>query len=207
MPPQLLINYHFHRKANMAGKNDFTKFFLHCSMFPTFCFTLPGLYNSGPLHWQTRWEELHGFTRIHQRDWDTPDKDDWIHTLNEIIAPFPPDQVILVGHSLSCITIAHWAHCFGRRIKGAFLVAPSDVEAASFPSGTNGFDPIPLHQFPFPSILVASSNDGYISLERAELLARRWGSRLVIAGDLGHINASSGLGDWEDGYQLLQTLF
>jgi len=175
-------------------------------MFPTYCFILPGLYNSGPQHWQTRWEEGHGFTRIHQRDWDCPDKDDWIHTINEVIAPFPPDQVLLIGHSLACITIAHWAGHYGRRIKGALLVAPSDVEAPGFPPGTTGFDPIPLDPLPFPSIVVASTNDKYITLPRAEFLAQRWHSRLVVAGPLGHINAASGLGDWEEGYRLLQTL-
>lgn len=175
-------------------------------MLPTYCFILPGLYNSGAQHWQTRWEERHGFTRIHQRDWDCPDKDDWIHTVNEVIAPFPPDRVILIGHSLGCITVAHWATRYGRQIKGAFLVAPSDVEALSFPPGTTGFTPIPLDPLPFPSILVASSNDQYITPQRAELLAQSWGSRLVTAGRLGHINAASGLGDWEEGYRLLATL-
>ncbi|HXB93651.1 MAG TPA: alpha/beta fold hydrolase [Puia sp.] len=175
-------------------------------MFPTYCFILPGLYNSGPQHWQTLWEELHGFTRIHQREWDYPDKDDWIHTINEVIAPFPAGQTILIGHSLACITIAHWALRYGRHIKGAFLVAPSDVEAPSFPPGTTGFCPIPIDPLPFPSILVASSNDKYISLQRAELFAKKWGSRFVLAGSHGHINSSSGLGQWDEGYRLLQTL-
>src|ERR1700743_1941690 len=97
-------------------------------MLPTFCFTLPGLNNSNHRHWQTRWEERHGFTRIHQHDWNYPDKDDWIHTLNEVIAPFPPEQVMLIGHSLGCTAIAHWADRYRRPIKGAFLVAPADVE-------------------------------------------------------------------------------
>jgi predicted alpha/beta hydrolase family esterase len=35
-------------------------------------FILPGLNNSGPQHWQTHWEQLYGFTRIQQMDWDTP---------------------------------------------------------------------------------------------------------------------------------------
>jgi predicted alpha/beta hydrolase family esterase len=176
-------------------------------MFQTCCFILPGLYNSGPRHWQSRWEEEYGFTRIHQREWDCPDKDDWVHTINEVIAPFPPEQVILIGHSLACIAIAHWARQYARRIKGALLVAPSDVEAPGFPPGTCGFDPISLEPLPFPSIVVASSNDRYITLQRAEFLAQRWNSRLVVAGALGHINAASGLGDWEEGYRLLQTLF
>jgi len=176
-------------------------------MLPTFCFVLPGLNNSGPRHWQTRWEELYGFTRIQQADWDYPDKDDWIHTVNEVIAPFPPQQVVLIGHSLACATIAHWADRYQRTIKGAFLVAPSDVEAPSYPPGTTGFAPMPLNTLPFPTIVVASSNDRYVHLERAKHFAWKWGSRFTSLGNLGHINADSGIGDWSQGYALLQTLF
>ena len=94
----------------MVVKWDFAKFFyLNSGMLPTFCFVLPGLNNSGPRHWQTRWEERYGYTRIHQRDWDTPDADDWIHTINEVIAPFPPKNVILIGHSLACCAVVRWA--------------------------------------------------------------------------------------------------
>ncbi len=175
-------------------------------MLPTFYFVLPGLNSSGPRHWQTRWEELYGFTRIHQQDWDYPDKDDWIHTLQETIAPFPPQQVILIGHSLACATIAYWADRYKKIIKGAFLVAPSDTEAPSYPPGTTGFAPMPLNRLPFPSIVVASSNDNYVSLERAKYFAGQWGSRFLALGNLGHINGDSGLGDWPEGYQLLQTL-
>lgn len=206
MPPPLLIDNLVHCTANMAAKNDFTKFFLCLGMLPTFCFILPGLNNSGPQHWQTRWEELYGFTRIQQRDWDYPDKDDWIHTINEVIAPFPTQQVIFIGHSLACATIAHWAHRYKQTIKGAFLVAPSDVEAPSYPPGTTGFSPMPLHRLPFSSIVVASSNDDYVTQERAGYFATQWGSRFVSAGDRGHINAASGLGAWPEGYELLKTL-
>ena len=175
-------------------------------MSSTFCFILPGLYNSGPLHWQSRWEMLFGFTRIHQRDWDTPDKDDWVHTINEVIAPFPSEEVILVAHSLACCAVAHWAHRYVRTIRGALLVAPSDVEAPSYPAGTTGFDPMPLQSLPFDSIVVASSNDEYVSLQRAEYFATQWGSTFVNIGDKGHINSASGLGDWPEGYELLQRL-
>ncbi|HEV3324820.1 MAG TPA: alpha/beta hydrolase [Puia sp.] len=175
-------------------------------MSSNFYFVLPGLYNSGPQHWQTRWEKLYGFTRIHQRDWDTPDKDDWVHTINEVIAAFPPEKVVLIAHSLACCTIAHWAHRYGRIIRGALLVAPSDVAAPSYPPGTTGFDPMPLQLLPFPSIVVASSDDEYVSSERAAWFAEKWGSSLVDIGKKGHINSASGLGDWPEGYELLQRL-
>ena len=37
---------------------------------------LPGWQNSGPEHWQSRWETLHGFHRVDQHDWMTPRRGD-----------------------------------------------------------------------------------------------------------------------------------
>jgi len=87
------------------------------------------------------------------------------------------------------------------------LVAPSDVDAPSYPPGTSGFDPMPLFRLPFPSVTVASSDDFYVSLPRAIYFAGQWGSRLVNMGALGHINSASNLGDWPEGYELLRSLY
>jgi len=174
-------------------------------MSATFYFVLPGLNNSGPLHWQSRWETLYGFTRIHQRDWDTPDKNDWVHTINEVIAPFPPENVILIAHSLACCAVAHGANRYAKPIKGALLVAPADTDAPSFPKDPTGFEPIPLQKLPFQTIVVASANDEYVSLQRALYFATQWGSTFIDIGNKGHINSASGLGDWPEGYKLLQT--
>ncbi|HZE84271.1 MAG TPA: alpha/beta hydrolase [Puia sp.] len=170
-------------------------------------FILPGLNDSGPQHWQTRWEQLYGFSRIRQKDWDTPFCRDWISTIDAILASRPLEKVILVGHSLACATIVHWAWRYGRVVKGALLVAPSDVDAPSYPPGTSGFDPMPLFRLPFPSVTVASSDDFYVSLPRAIYFAGQWGSRLVNMGALGHINSASNLGDWPEGYELLRSLY
>lgn len=170
-------------------------------------FILPGLYDSGPQHWQTHWEQTYGFTRIRQRDWDTPVCADWLQTIDGIVSQQPLDQVILVGHSLACSTIVRWAAAYDRTIKGALLVGPSDVEAPSYPSGTTGFMPMPLNKLPFPSITVASTNDEYVSIERAQQFADAWGSRLVNIGDYGHINSTSNLRLWPEGMALLKQLY
>lgn len=170
-------------------------------------FILPGLNNSGPQHWQTHWEQQYGFIRIHQQDWDTPYAEDWINTIDAAVKQYPPERVILVGHSLACCTIVHWARKYNRTIKGALLVGPSDVDAPSYPPGTSGFMPMPLYKLPFPSITVASSDDEYVTLERAQLFAEAWGSRLVNIGNYGHINSASNLGLWPAGRTLLQQLY
>jgi len=114
---------------------------------------------------------------------------------------------VLVAHSSACALIAHWAGRHdGRRVRGALLAAPSDPEAASYPSGPTGFAPMPLAPPPFTSIVVASGNDPFVTLERAQHFAHAWGSRLVNIGAAGHINGSSGLGDWPQGFALLEQL-
>jgi predicted alpha/beta hydrolase family esterase len=60
---------------------------------------------------------------------------------------------------------------YQRIIKGASVVGPSDVEAPSYPPGHTGFAPMPTIQLPFPSIVIASSNDEYVTMERAKYFA------------------------------------
>jgi len=60
-------------------------------------------------------------------------------------------------------------------LAGALLVAPADVERADTPELIRCFAPIPIQPLPFRSLLVASSNDEYLSMDRAEHFARRWG--------------------------------
>ena len=57
-----------------------------------------------------------------------------------------------------------------------------------------------------PSIsihLIASSNDHYVTFERAALFAEKWGSQFINLGAHGHINAASGLGNWPAGLECL----
>lgn len=165
-----------------------------------------GLWNSGPQHWQSHWEAAHAdIRRVAQSDWDRPACEDWIAALDAAVLAAGP-AVVLTAHSLGCATVAHWARRYGRAIRGALLVAPSDVEAPSYPDCTTGFKPMPLARLPFPSILVSSSDDDYVAPARARSFAQAWGSRLVELGPLGHINSASGLGSWTEGYALLEEL-
>ena len=172
---------------------------------------LPGLYDSGPEHWQSHWErdDPAGVRRVVQRDWDTPRCSDWVATLDEAIAQVDA-PVVLAAHSSSCALVAHWARGASAaqraRVKGALLVAPSDPEAPSYPAGPTGFAPMPREPLPFPGIVVASTDDEYVSLDRARDFADAWRARFVDAGPLGHINSTSGLGSWPLGRTLLAEL-
>ena len=155
---------------------------------------LPGWQNSGPDHWQSRWEAAHGYQRVEQHDWMRPLRGDWSARLEETVAD-ADGPVVLAAHT------RHWA-----KVRGALLVAPGDVERPDLAAQIHGWAPIARQPLPFPAVLVGSRNDPYCSFERAEGLAQAWGARFVDYGERGHINAESGLGDWPDGHALLHTL-
>lgn len=168
---------------------------------------LPGYGDSGPEHWQTRWERLHGYRRVVQDDWESPRVQAWLARLSEAVrsADVP---AVLVAHSLGCALVAHWARAHGGAgVVGALLVAPADVdEIAELLPEVESFAPVPAERLPFPSIVVASDDDAYMTPARARRFATAWGARLVEVGAKGHLNAESGLGDWPEGHRLLLDL-
>jgi predicted alpha/beta hydrolase family esterase len=115
---------------------------------------------------------------------------------------------VLVCHSLSCSLAAHWAARGDKgRVAAAFLVAPSDVEDPSHtPETVRGFAPIPRTRFPVPALVVASTDDPYVTLARAREFATSWGADFCNAGELGHINSASRLGTWPQGLVMLGQL-
>ncbi len=96
---------------------------------------VPGLGNSGPDHWQSRWErKLPTAQRVEQADWNAPDREGWVGTLCAAIAA-ARRPVVLVAHSLGCMTVALAAAELARNaVRGAFLVAPADVERPDMPA-------------------------------------------------------------------------
>lgn len=168
---------------------------------------LPGYNDSDPQHWQSLWEKKHReFIRVEQADWDNPDCDTWVSALDDAVRA-DDSEVCLVAHSLGCITAAHWATLrYSPQVIAALLVAPADVEEPPFRSIVESFCPAPLQRLPFRSVMVASSNDPYLSLDRARQFARAWGSELVEVGAQGHINTDAGFGEWPEGEMFLGQL-
>lgn len=167
---------------------------------------LPGIGDSGPGHWQSLWQQSHPhFQRVVQHDWDQPVCGIWTDVLETTVGHRHGD-VLLVAHSLGCLLLAHWARFTRFTIKGALLVAVPDPEGANFPGAAQGYAPVPDTRFGFPSIVIASSNDPYASLEFSHKCASAWGSRFVNIGAAGHINAGSGYGEWREGLTLLHSL-
>jgi predicted alpha/beta hydrolase family esterase len=162
---------------------------------------VPGYTNSGPDHWQSRWQQrLSSARRVEQDDWDAPVRDHWVSRLLTMVEGCRR-PVVLVAHSLGVITVAHAAPMLPRQVvRGAFLVAPPDVDdPAVVPAIERSFAPVPRDPLPFPSLLVASRSDPYCAYARAEDIAFAWGSALLDAGDAGHLNTASGYGPWPEG--------
>jgi uncharacterized protein len=173
---------------------------------PTPVLMLPGIGDSGPAHWQSLWQAANpGFRRVLQRDWDHPVCHEWVTTLEDTLQEMR-GPVVLVAHSLGCLLVAHWAVSATLAVKGALLVAVPDPLGARFPREAQGFSPLPRAPLPFPSVVVASSDDPYAPIPHAQACAAAWGSRLVNIGAAGHVNAASGLGHWPAGQALLQAL-
>ncbi|MDP1027831.1 alpha/beta hydrolase [Sphingomonas sp. KR1UV-12] len=171
---------------------------------------VPGLGGSGPSHWQSLWAQRRADTSVVDfGDWNTPHRNSWVATLDRAIANAQA-PVILVAHSLGCLAVAWWAHLspqpYGWPVAGALLVAPADVDRPAVQEELRGFSPSPAVLLPFPSTVVASRNDPWISAQRAHSYAAGWGSHFVDIGEVGHINAASGLGYWPEGEELLDRV-
>lgn len=168
---------------------------------------LPGLGGAKPGHWQMRWaERMTSAAIVEQADWLEPDAEDWIATIDQACR-LTTRPVVLVAHSTSVSAVVHAAPRLPDNVCAAFLVAPTDVELSlAAPVATHVFRPIPRDPLPFPSMVVASDNDPYVSIDRAVEFATCWGSDFHQAGEAGHINVASGHGPWPEGLLMFTRL-
>jgi uncharacterized protein len=176
-------------------------------MKPSNVLVLPGWHGSGPQHWQTRWEQRHGYRRVEQHEWDRPLRGDWLARLEEVVlgSDEPP---VLVAHGLGCVQVAAWCASsrHAHRVKGALLVAPLDVERDEVRPQLPTWSPIALETLAFTSVLVVSARDPWCEFERARMFAAAWGSQFVDQPGSSHLNADSHVASWPEGHLLLQDL-
>jgi predicted alpha/beta hydrolase family esterase len=170
-------------------------------LFPDFhVIIVPGLHDSCPDHWQSRWQRAHpDFERVVQDDWDHPQLASWSTRLDEVRRR-DARPALLVAHSFGCLTVAHSLARDGDNVAGVLLVAPADPDKFGVAAL------LPLQRLPAPAIMVASTNDPWMQPAKAAQWAARWGCELIDAGPLGHINADSGIGDWTAGQRYLQRI-
>ena len=165
---------------------------------------IPGYTNSDDDHWQSRWQrQFRTARRVEQEDWHKPVVEDWA---DNVVAEMEKSTrpIVVVAHSLGCQAFMQAVPKLRREIrdaiKGAFLVAPPDVENPDIrPRHLMTFGPYPRDPLPFPSIVIASTNDSFCHPEIAGDMANAWGSLFIEAGESGHLNSKSGHGPWPEG--------
>jgi len=173
---------------------------------------VPGIGGSGAQHWQTLWEERWGeaAVRVSPRSWDEPDLDDWVEAIDRAVIEraASSEGVVVVAHSLGCWAAAEWdARVERTTVAGMLLVAPPDPAGERFPrAAAPSFVGVEARPLRCPSTVIAGSDDPYCSIEVAERFASEWGSIFRTAGEFGHLNAASGLGEWEWGRAVLADL-
>lgn len=161
---------------------------------------IPGYTNSGPDHWQSRWQtRMETARRVEQAEWSKPVCEDWVARIREEIDR-ASKPVVLVAHSLGVAAAVHAVQSGADNVRGGFFVAPPEVDNPKIrPKHLMTFGPYPRDPLPFPSFVVASRDDSFSDFEKAADIADAWGSFFVDAGHSGHINAESGHGPWPEG--------
>jgi predicted alpha/beta hydrolase family esterase len=172
---------------------------------------VPGSPDSDPNHWQSHWEILPQSSRADLGgSGPIPQLHEWVPALDQALGE-APRPAIVVAHDLGCLTLGWWAalrrnNSLRANLTGALLVAPPDVDAVDANDRIRDFRPMPRVRLPFRTILVASRSDRFATYERSRAMAAAWGSELVDAGDAGHLDARSRLGEWSFGLKLLARL-
>jgi predicted alpha/beta hydrolase family esterase len=161
---------------------------------------VPGLNNSGSAHWQTWFEQVIPHTRrVNQPDWATPHLPSWAFPVQQALRSLATPGWI-VAHSFGCLAAVVAASLLPHTVRGALLVAPADPERFRIPAR------ILENTLPFPTQIVASSNDPWVSLSSARHWAQTWGGDFINVGPQGHINADSGHGPWPEALGYLEAL-
>jgi uncharacterized protein len=174
---------------------------------------VPGLRDHVAEHWQTLLaDKLDNTVTVPPLEHDKLSRVARVAALDDVVNSVD-GPVVLVAHSAGVITTAHWAQEATRRISGALLATPADLERRlpqGYPSleelERGGWNPIPRQRLPFPSIVAASTNDPLADPRRVADMAQSWGSRLVSAGAVGHLNPAAGYGNWTMAEQLVGDL-
>jgi hypothetical protein len=170
---------------------------------------IPGLQGAGPDHWQSRWaEERTDCRRVDQDTLDDPDPLRWLARIDEAVDAVS-GPVVIVAHSLGCLAVAAWALLSKRaaeRNVEALLIAPCDPNQGRATELVRRFGCFAFTKLPIPTTVIASSDDPYASIGRGYAIARTWGSQVVEAGEVGHIDVNSRLGSWRWGQDVLDKI-
>lgn len=174
---------------------------------------VPGLRDHVADHWQTLLAaEIPGSVTVEPLTEDRLSRAARVRALDEALSRIE-GEVVLAAHSAGALMVVNWALAPTRKVRGALLATPADVENP-LPPGypafddlkANGWIPIPREPLPFPAIVAASQDDPLAQFEKVAGLARAWGAELHDAGEVGHLNPAVGFGRWDGALRLLERL-
>lgn len=163
-----------------------------------------GIGNSGEDHWQRKWyQRTPGGIWVEHESWDRPTREEWVRDVAEAVDR-SDEGVVIVAHSLGCLAVLEWARQLASpKVAGVFLVSIPDPAGPEFPAEARGFSELRLERVPVPTVVVSSRNDPYGSSAFHAAVSLAAGAELVDVGERGHINAASDLGDWDEGWAIL----
>lgn len=174
---------------------------------------VPGYQGSGEAHWQQwlhrQWPHSRLLSGV---DWDKPVLANWAERIRDEIAR-AREPLWIVAHSFGCLASVVAAADRPQSLAALVLVAPADPARFNL-LGLGSADDrrlevhtladvVPTTPLNVPGLMLASSDDPWLSEQAAQQWARRWQLTLQSIGAAGHINAESGFGPWPD---LLQRL-
>ncbi|MFB6392987.1 RBBP9/YdeN family alpha/beta hydrolase [Polymorphospora lycopeni] len=166
---------------------------------------VPGRGRPRPEHWLRRWADTHPEARWAPRPPGPPYVvDERMAALHAAISA-DDEPAVLIAHSAGCISVAVWAARHTGPVRAALMVTPPYLGPETPRSDEFAYD-MPRDRLPFRTIVVASRTDPYTTYPQFEQYAEDWGAELFDAGDVGHLDTSSGYGPWPDGERLVETL-
>ena len=176
---------------------------------------IPGLRDHVNNHWQTllaaQLPKVHSVPPMGREDLDFNQR---VRAIDAAIAAIE-GPVLFVAHSGGCLMVAHWAQTsvHTHRVSSALLATPPDFEhpmPQGYPSlnalQASGWLPVPRLVLPFHSLVAISDNDPLATRGSVQALARDWGSETIDLGSVGHLNPSSGYGEWPMAILLIEQL-
>ena len=129
------------------------------------------------------------------QDTELPNKEAWAKQLKEHLESFQPD--IVICHSVANIL---WFHLCNeaklQKVKKLYLVAPPSLQCNI--EELQSFFPvdIPKDLYAQEVLLIASTNDPYMTLQEAQKLQEDLGVEMKVLQNAGHINTDGGYGEW-----------
>lgn len=174
---------------------------------------VPGSQGSGEGHWQQWLHQQWPHSRLLEGvDWEKPVLANWAERIRDEIA-HAREPLWIVAHSFGCLASVVAAADRPQNVAALVLVAPADPTRFNLLGLGSALDRrlevhtladvLPAAALEVPGLVIASTDDPWLSEEAAHALARRWQLDLQNIGAAGHINAASGFGPWPD---LLQRL-